>query len=139
MKETVPGRAETEETGSRLPNVRGMGRARFNNGQAMRRKVAGFVDDRVHPELALGRVDGGLECGPHAMAGGNIGRGEGKNPEMGTAAAPRAASRTAKGRQQWEQAVQGASEEICDVEAAGYACDREGLENGGGLGREANV
>jgi hypothetical protein len=44
-----------------------------------------------------------------------------------------------KGRKQWKHAVHGASEEIREVEATKYASDCEGLENGRGVSKEANV
>ena len=78
-KETVSGRAETEETEPGLPGVRGMGRARFANGRAVRGKAAGFADNRVHSELATRGVDGGMECGAHVATSGSIGGGEGKS------------------------------------------------------------
>ncbi len=116
-----------------------MGRPRLANGRAVRSKAVGSANNRNYPELATRGVDGGLECGAQATAGGNIGRGEGQSDDVDFVATTGAASRTAKGRQQWEQVVQGVGEEICDVEAAGYVGDREGLENGGGVGREAIV
>ena len=104
-KETVPGRAETEETEPGLPGVWEMGRARLTNGRAVRSMAAGSTNNLVHSELATRGVDGGIECGAQIAAGGRIGRGEGKSDEVDPVATTRVASCAAKGRKRWKQTV----------------------------------
>ena len=74
-------------------------------------------------------MDGGVECRSHAAANNGDGGGKGARFEVNPLAATRTVTRNAKGRDKRSALVQGASEEICDVEAERHAGTSEGMED----------
>ena len=94
----------------------------------------GDADRGNNSQFTLGRVDGGLErCAQAAAISGN-GRGKGARAKMDHVAAKGSVTRTEKGRKGRSAAIQGAGEEICDVEAEGHAGFGEDMEDSSNRG-----
>ncbi len=79
-------------------------------------------------------MDGGLERRAQAETiSVDIG-GKGTRAKMDHVATTGSDTRTEKGRRRGSAAVQGAGEEICDVEAAGHVGPGEGMEDSNNRG-----
>ena len=65
--------------------------------------------------------------------------GKGTRAKMDPVATTRSVTRTEKGRKRGSAAIQGAGEEICDVEAAGHVGSGEGMEDSSNRGRKKAI
>ena len=107
-----------------------MGCHRLDDHHPICCEATGDAHFGIYPELASGGMDGGVECRSQAATNGGDGRGSGAGVEVDPPAATGTASCTTKGREERNASVQGAGEEICDVETERHVGTGEGVEDG---------
>ena len=84
-------------------------------------------------------MDGGLKRRAQAETISVDNGGKRARAKMDPVATTRSLTRTEKGRKRGIAAIQGAGEEICDVEAAGHVGPGEGMEDSSNRGRKMAI